>query len=288
MSKKVDIKFQYFFVKKTDSDGNYDLTKWLEKVADKTIEDRVKEFSGITGRLEDLRDKDDIYGLLFMRMDDLSNTYKVKKTKVAEHIDLDIDEYLGKSTVALYDPDKHILMIEKNRGGFSYNSIESYICLDMFNGERNIKLQPIYTGNNINTKIINKKIRKIEIRLTSLPSVYNIDNNKNFSKIINALKQYGCYTATLTFGIGRGRLDKSLDKETIIETISELKDNRSSVSSARVQLTDDEKSELIDIFDDLEHEYIRFEIPQRGEINFDDMLMKMAERYKENLRPRIR
>ena len=78
------------------------------------LPDRYKEVNGISGRLEEITQIEgtNIYALNFMRMDDVSTSYKLTKNTPAEHVDIEVGEYIAKNTVCLYDPENGIMMIQ--------------------------------------------------------------------------------------------------------------------------------------------------------------------------------
>ena len=58
-------------------------------------------------------------------------------------------------------------------------------------------------------------------------------------------------------------------------------ENREAVSSARITLSDDQKSSVFDLFDNICSDKINFEVPARGELGFKFMVGKMIEKYNE-------
>lgn len=122
--KRVTIRFQYYQLCTFDGDSYtedlYDLIGWIEKVTNLSLKERKREISGIEGRLEIVEPviNDTMYALNFMRLDVLSNTYIVKPDKRAKRVDLEENEYIGKNTVAIYDPKYSVLMLQCNRGSY--------------------------------------------------------------------------------------------------------------------------------------------------------------------------
>lgn len=287
-SKYVSIKYQYFevcsFVE--DNEYRYDFRNWISKMADKTLEERIADVNGIKGRLEDIQliFNDEYYALNFMRMDEISNTYFVYEDADAVHIDLEEGEYIGRNTVVLYDPALNVLMVQCNRGSYGVSAIESYI--NNFNHEDEMcYLRPIL--NNFNGDIRDdQKFMKIDVRFSNVRDLQV--NSRYFERIIETCNDLECLTAHIEFGLGYNR-GEELEKDTITAMIDDIRNerNRDCISSAKIVLTDDQKSNIIDLFRNIDNDIIKFSIPPRGELGFLFMADKMVERYDESSKIRI-
>ena len=99
-NKEVAIKFKYYRVCKVGENNRtekYDLMKFIESVNNKNSSDLKQTVNGTTGRIEKIiHEGITFYGLNFMRMDSISNEYKIKNDGEAEHINLEEGEYIGK------------------------------------------------------------------------------------------------------------------------------------------------------------------------------------------------
>lgn len=289
MAKYAKIKFQYFEVCCFGEDGKeelYDLKLWIEKINQQSFEERAINVRGIKCRLEDFAKKKitGFYGMRFMRLDELSNTYKIKEKSPAKHIDLDDDEYIGRSTVALYDPNLHVLMVQISRNGVSVGSIETYINLTMGadeDGEKICYLRPIL--NPLDTKGLEKRnIMKFDVRFSNIMG-YKASENPNMEKLIAVFREMYGVTAHIEVGLGRTKTT-SMDSETVSGMIKDIQNNREHISSAKIKLSDDQKSNIYDLFDNILHNYIDFRIESRKEIEFLTMLDRMIEKYREGTR----
>lgn len=283
--KRVTIKYQYYQLCTFEGDNYtedlYDLIGWMKKVTMLSLKDRIREGSGIEGRLETVLpiQNDTIYALNFMRLDILSNTYIVGENQKAKHIDLEENEYIGKNTVALYDPKYSILMLQCNRGSYGVSGIERYI--NSFNeGEDLCYIRPI--SHELSDKMLNgAPALKIDIRFANTRQ-FKTRNSRLFNKIIDACNQIECYTAHLEFGLGHNK-GQELEKETIVEAVRALRDpeNRDAISAAKLTLSDDQKSNIFDLFDNIYNDKIDFVIPARGELGFNTMINSMVYKYDE-------
>ena len=283
--KRVSIRFQYYQLCTFDGDSYtedlYDLIGWIEKVTNLSLKERKREISGIEGRLETVKPvlNDTMYALNFMRLDVLSNTYIVKPDKRAKHVDLEENEYIGKNTVAIYDPKYSVLMLQCNRGSYGVSGIESYI--DSFNDSDELcYIRPI--SYELPEKVLNDApALKLDVRFANTRQV-NVKNSRLFAKIIDACNQMECYTAHFEFGLGHNK-GEELKKDTIVEAVRVVKDpaNKDAVSAARLTLSDDQKSNVFDLIDNIYDDKIDFTVPARGELGFKTMKDSMIEKYDE-------
>lgn len=283
--KRVSIRFQYYQLCTFDGDSYtedlYDLIGWIEKVTNLSLKERKREISGIEGRLETVKPvlNGTMYALNFMRLDVLSNTYIVKPDKRAKHVDLEENEYIGKNTVAIYDPKYSVLMLQCNRGSYGVSGIESYI--NSFNDSDELcYIRPI--SYELPEKVLNDApALKIDVRFANTRQV-KVKNSRLFTKIIDACNQMECYTAHFEFGLGHNK-GEELKKDTIVEAVRVVKDpaNKDAVSAARLTLSDDQKSNVFDLIDNIYDDKIDFTVPARGELGFKAMTKSMIEKYDE-------
>lgn len=290
--KRVTIKYQYYRLCTIKGDETtevpFDLRYWIEQLQRIELEDRIREINDISGRLEDIAlVKDEFYVLNFMRMDVISNTYILAPDTRARHVDLDENEYIGKNTVLLYDPRFHIAMVQCNRGSYGAIALQNYINSFICDGNL-CHFRPVeYDYDRVDKN--NKRVLKLDIRFANTRNLVSRDSAA-FERIIDACNQTECRTAHLELGLGRSysRTDE-LEPETIQGIICEIRreDNRGRISSAFVTLSDDQKSEVFNLMQNILNDKINYEVPPRGELAFGLMSKRMAERYHEQTRARI-
>lgn len=275
--KKKSIKFTYYEVVSLVNENEvlYDLLNWLYKISGITIENRIRLINGVQGRLEDVKIiGNDFYALNFMRLDEASDAYKVKESNKAQHIDLDDDEYLGRNTVALYDPKKHIILIQNNRGSYSANAIQNYI-----NGTNDGDIcyfKPMIDAFDVN-RCKNGRIKRL-IATCSAVNDFRPENSKNFERLITSCRELGGYTFHIDIGIGYGK-DKALNNQSVYEDVNVLLQNRNCLSTAKVELADDEISGVFDLFDNLHIGKFDIMVPDRGELDFLHLAKNMYTIY---------
>ena len=276
--KKVPIKFQYFEVKYADDISKvYDLQNWIKKIVPLTLGQRIKEVNGIQGRVEKIDFcVGEYYALNFMRMEVISNTYIVQEDAEATHVDLNDDEYIGKNTVALYDPKYNVLMVQCNRGSYGVPAIENYINEFQPDSDK-ICLCPIL--NNIDGILRdNQKVMKIDVRFSDVRNLRA--DGKFFEGVVNTFEEAECLTAHIELGMGYDRKGE-MSKETISAFICELKKNKKVVRSAKITLSEDQKSSFYDLLENIDHDILYFTCPERGELTFRQMIDRMVQQYDD-------
>lgn len=286
-SKKVAIKFKYYRVKRIINENrteNYDLQKFIQLVQAKEKPELKKFINGTSGRIEKIINNENFYGLNFIRMDSISNEYKIKDNGEAEHIDLEDEEYIGKNTVAMYDSLNHVLMIQSNRGGFTDAAIQNYINSWEEELRTRIVLTPLV--NNVDRNAIRRNaIRRLEIAIEDV-SLCSPRHSVNFMGINNSMKNIGNKTAYIKLGVGKAK-NLKLDDDEVLNIYDDVVENSNAIKSAKAAIVENGKSSLIDLLENLEHSFIEFTIEERGELKFTDMFNEMIKVYKDSVRKRV-
>ena len=291
MAKHIKIKCRYYQVRAVVngevSVNTYDLRPWIDIMNGKLYTERKRILNGVMGRLEEQVqfENEEYYAFNFMRMDEFSSSYKTKDDAAAEHIDIDVidDEYIAKNTVAFYDPEKSILMIQCNRGGYSESSIQNYI--NSFFQEQRCCLLPIFE--NIDVFSDANEYMKLDVRMGNL-SEFVPTRNSCFESLIQAFRQLDGLTAhecgysipnyIVEIGLGHNRT-KRLNGEQVRVALADLNNNRGCVSSAKVKLTDDQITGVYDLFDHIGHDEMECTIDEHGEIGFEYLAQRMYDTY---------
>ena len=280
-ARRVKAKYLYYQVcclsENTGEEELFDLLEWINSFALRPIENRALEVNGVRGRLERTMPVSNygFYALSFMRMDELSDTYTMKNAAQAKHVDLDSDEYIGKRTTALYDPATHIFMIQNNRGGLSSMYIESFINQSDVCEEK-CYLRPILSRATLDA-MLRKGVDKIDIRFSNVRTCIP-EQSDDFEKVVEAFKNLEGITAHIEVGLGSTR-QPELNRETVSYFLHDIARNQHSISRARIALNDDQKGDLIDLFKNVEHDWIDYVLRPRGEIAFEEAANNMTEKY---------
>lgn len=275
--KKKHIKFTYYEVvtQENDKEVLYDLSNWLDIITQKPIETRKETIGAVQGRLEAVAIiEKNFYALNFMRLDEASDAYKVKEDEKAEHIDLAEDEYLGRNTVAVYDVEKHVILIQNNRGSYSANAIQNYI--NETNNGTICFFKPIIDNFDVN-RCKKGAIKKIYVGCSAAKQ-FDADGSRAFEHIIESCDELGGYTFYVEIGIGRGK-GKQLNNQNVYEAVNTLLRNRGCLSTAQVSLSDDKADDVYELFDNLHVGKFDLIIPERGELDYMKIAMNMHYQY---------
>ena len=278
--RRANIRFQYYEVCCLEGDQKteqlFPLEVWIDQMERTPLEHRIRDEVSIKGRLDDigLTRPSEYYGLNFMRMDEVSDAYKVKENAQARHIDLDPDEYMGRSTAAIYDSTRHILMIQRNRGGYGTSSIQTYINSTSEVGL--CYLRPILNMLQVEACIRNR-VARVDVRFANIRG-FRAGKSEVFERIVDAMNETEGITAHIEIGMGYAR-SESLNRDTICQIVEDIRDNRDNISSAKIVLDDDVKTAIFDLFENAEGDNITFTLPARGELGFEVRINDMDGKY---------
>lgn len=281
MARRVKITCRFFRVKKyTEGAGSkkdelFDLRDWLYKIKDFELKEKVKPIGQEKGRLDACKHQEDFFAFNFIKMEEYSSMYIVGEGKTARHVDISVedDEYIGKNTVALYDARKGIIMVMNNRGGFSANTITSYI--NSFYDEPVCVLEPIRENKNYNSP--HSKYGKITIKISSVkdfePSV-----GVPYEQALRAAEEMNAETFSFEFNVGRKK-NTYLDANVVRTIISDAFSNMGAVSIAQVRMTDEEGTALYNLFENVMCNVFTMRSDEKGEISFELIAKKMIDEY---------
>lgn len=282
MSKTVKIKCRYYQVREFvngDITANiYDLRPWIADMSTKSFSDRCKEENTVKGRVEDIAQlgETEMYGLNFMRMDEISTSYILKETDPAEHIDLEDGEYIAKNTVCLYDAEAGIIMIQCNRGGYNEKTIQSYV--NMFLGDQQCCLMPILEEVNFTKQ--DTEYLKLDVRLANFKEFEPMAGSP-MEQILEGMNRLDGINAHVELSLGSFK-NARLNAPEVRSVIADLTNNRGCVSSAKIKLSDDRMSGVYDLFDNLCEDEIVCQINQNGGIAFGELAHNMNNVYNIN------
>lgn len=281
MATTVKIICKYFQLREyRDNDitkNTYNLISWLGNMNSLSLQERFANINNVEGRLEEIgkMGESNIYALNFMRTDNVSTSYKVKRNTPAEHIDIEVGEYIAKNTVCIYDSINDIIMIQNNRGGYTDSSIENYI--NNFLGEKRCILLPIRER----IDIINQKneYMKIDVRFANIRE-YQPISGSCFEEIVAGVNRTDGITAHIEISLGNRRKSR-LNKNEVRKTIEDLQQNMGCISSAKIKFSDDQVSGIYDLFDNMCKDDVLVSISEadKGCIKFETLANKMLLKY---------
>lgn len=286
--KNIPVKFLYFFVMDFEGTKKCDLSPWINAICSRGLEDRLCDVMDTKGRLEDICSMENAQyiALNFMRMDENCNSYIVPQQRKAKHIDLEDDQYMGKNTVALYDPKRCVLLVQCNKGGFSVGMIENYINNNLGEDQQFYRLVPVVSKIN---GIFQKNKRKLILTVADLRKINRETCRSDvFERIVSAGEDTGAVTAKIEFGMGY-EYWHSLDNETMALLTEDVKEeyHRGTIKKAQFVIKDEERTAVYDLFENFEHDIVHCPVRPRQELTFYQVADKIAKRYEGSGRIRI-
>ena len=280
----VSLRITYYRCLSENGDARYDLSPILTIINNSPLGNREITIRGIKGRLEKLKAVDDfphLYAFCFMRMDNMSDAYRVKAYQEAEHLDLEEDEYLGTSTFGVYDAARSALVIQTNRGGLSSGLMQCY-----FNefAEERCWFQPLVNTEDMKLLIDSSASRAIEITLCDVSAAY-VTKSKEFEGIVQSAHQLGGKTCTLRVSVGRER-NRQLNRVSLSTFLSDLFENAAYVSNAKISLKRNNgqaNQEDLNLFTPLIRDVVSVPVNIGKEINFDEAVKAIAKCYTDRM-----
>lgn len=105
---------------------------------------------------------------------------------------------------------------------------------------------------------------------------------KSLSKLLNPFKTFGGISGSIKIGLSKTKYD-TLNKDKANELVDELNSNKRYVRSAKVKIREEEDSDvaIIDLFDDVVHDFIEFSINIRSSLTYESAIYKMESYHKE-------
>ncbi len=284
MARTVKITCRYFWVKKYSEVGNkgeqslFDLRKWFNKIGNLGLKEKVKPIGNEKGRLDVCKNRNNYWALNFIKLEDYSSMYIVGEGSNARHVDISVenDEYIGKNTVALYDEKRAIMMVMSNRGGFSPNTITTYI--NSFYDEPVCVLEPVKENKDFKNPY--SKYGKITVKISSV-NEFVPSKGAPYEHALEAAAEMNAETFSFEFNVGRKK-NKYLDANMVRTIISDAFSNMGAVSIAQVRMTDEEGTALYSLFENVTYNVISMNADEKGEIPFEKIAEKMMEEYSKS------
>lgn len=294
---KRTIKYQYYQIlmvhreqegrkKKDVIDGCFKFPDWAKSMRNQKMIKTAIKFGTAMARIEEcsVRKGEGIWGLRIMKLRDTNIPAKAKDNEAAKAIELEEGEYIGEDLFVIYDYHTGIAMIQQNRLSLGISRIEEFLqytyntYTDSENTSR-ISIEPILEFDRVNQFAGNYK--QLEISFANLND-YTAEGDTALSTIIKPFKNMYGITGTIKVGLGRTKND-TLNRTEIVSLVGELESNKRFVRSAKIKLQEEEDAdvEIIDLFEEICHDFITFEIEERTLLSYEYAIAKMRQSYKE-------
>jgi hypothetical protein len=268
------------------TDKLFNLEKVINIADSKTLEDITLKYYQEEARLDKIKfDSSSGYWFLnFVRLRQTKIPSKAERNKPAVPIKLAFNEYIGEDVTALYDVTNHILALQRNRDSLSATGIESYLS-ELYNSPNyDIYLRPIKPMD-LDERLNDAKIfRKLTMRFADIPKGnFRGDRNSSFYQLIKYFGSFSAQTAVLSVSLGHKR-KKSLDSETIHETLNILKDNFGLIDAAELSVKSSEVDpvDTIDLFTDKSHDFVSIKVEKLETIDYLDLANEILLKYAKS------
>lgn len=280
---KRNVRYQYYKIVLLHKDENgewkvksdFNMADWFAQINENGLMQRKIELQDCIATIERITLDNTIYTARMFKLRDYNVPSKVKDGEASQEIPLEEDEYIGEDITLLYDRENGVCMFQSNRMSLSVNRVAEWINKDI---EENymVSFRPIIRKPTKNT-FTGKQIRTINV---TFANVEESTTQRSLGEIIKGIKKFDGVTGQISIGVGRKK-DKGLNQENTLDLIEALNNNREIVSSAKVKIRDGDQArvEIVDLFDDVLHDFITYDILYKKPLDFEQAKIKMFERY---------
>ena len=262
----------------------FDLVEVISKIKKDDLLMKSIELDGLLARVDKISHdkKHDIWGIRFMKLRDTNIPSKVKENKEAEVIPLDDDEYIGEDVTMIFEKKSGIAMIQSNRFSLNIDKIAKLMNLLYENENVIISIDPIIEVKN-DTRLKKCYYKTIDLSFANLKLWGSQDHKKlSLNSLISPVKKLGGYSGHVTIGLGHTK-ETTLDRTATQELVNEIKGNKKFFRSAKVKIKDDDDSnmEIIDLFEEVYHDFIEFILEKRKALEYKSEVKSMIQQYEK-------
>lgn len=291
MKKSKTICFDYLrtYIQRYDGETNTvieelgDLEECLQRISKMDSVDRTLKMGNDKVRIQELKKYDGLWEFLILKLrdeimpgiadDDGNYTLEI----------LEDGKYYCESTTMIYDPEKCILVMQKNRFGLQASNVE--LLFNKINIDEKIRiiLKPIINKNKINLLDKGKVYRSLEIGFANSFNEEIIQEKTNgILGTLNNFQKYKGNSVTIRIGYDkRAKKDDCLDSNLVVDTINQLYGNiEVNKLKTSIKFDDDTKAETIDLLDDRIYDRENFEYNKENPITHERIVNTLRLLYK--------
>lgn len=291
MKKSKVICFDYLrtYIQRYDGETNTvieelgDLEECLQRISKMDSVDRTLKMGNDKVRIQELKKYDGLWEFLILKLrdeimpgiadDDGNYTLKI----------LEDGKYYCESITMIYDSEKCILVMQKNRFRLQASNVE--ILFNKINIDKKIRiiLKPIINKNKINLLDKGKVYRSLEIGFANSFNEENIQEKTNgILGTLNNFQKYKGNSVTIRIGYDkRAKKDDCLDSNLVVDTINQLYGNiEVNKLKTSIKFDDDTKAETIDLLDDRIYDRENFEYNKENPITHERIVNTLRLLYK--------
>lgn len=193
---------------------------------------------------------------------------------------------LEKSTLALYDAGNSVLMIQSNRGGFSYNNILGYINAFPFVEEK-CCFVPLMDSQELE-QILREggRVTRFNVSFADVRAC-SAAGSREFERMQAFATGLGGITAEFTLGMGYSRRE-CMNSSGIMSFVHAIGENLGLVRKATVKvITGNEdqtlQDNIYDIIPSIIHAELDVPLDARKELNFQETANRMVLKYNDTM-----
>lgn len=291
MKKSKAICFDYLrtYIQRYDGETNTvieelgDLEECLQRISKMDSVDRTLKMGNDKVRIQELKKYDGLWEFLILKLrDEIMPGIADDNGNYTLEI-LEDGKYYCESTTMIYDPEKCIVVMQKNRFGLQASNVE--LLFNKINIDEKIRiiLKPIINKNKINLLDKDKVYRSLEIGFANSFNEENIQEKTNgILGTLNNFQKYKGNSVTIRIGYDkRAKKDDCLDSNLVVDTINQLYGNiEVNKLKTSIKFDDDTKAETIDLLDDRIYDRENFEYNKENPITHERIVNTLRLLYK--------
>ena len=291
MKKSKAICFDYLrtYIQRYDGETNTvieelgDLEECLQRISKMDSVDRTLKMGNDKVRIQELKKYDGLWEFLILKLrDEIMPGIADDNGNYTLEI-LEDGKYYCESTTMIYDPEKCILVMQKNRFGLQASNVELLFNKINIDEKITIILKPIINKNKINLLDKDKVYRSLEIGFANSFNEENIQEKTNgILGTLNNFQKYKGNSVTIRIGYDkRAKKDDCLDSNLVVDTINQLYGNiEVNKLKTSMKFEDDTKAEIIDLLDDRIYDRENFEYNKENPITHERIVNTLRLLYK--------
>ena len=260
-----------------------DLEECLQRISKMDSVDRTLSMGNDKVRIQELKKYDGLWEFLILKLrDEIMPGIADDNGNYTLEI-LEDGKYYCESTTMIYDPEKCIVVMQKNRFGLQASNVELLFNKINIDEKIGIILKPIINKNKINLLDKDKVYRSLEIGFANSFNEENIQEKTNgILGTLNNFQKYKGNSVTIRIGYDkRAKKDDCLDSNLVVDTINQLYGNiEINKLKTSIKFDDDTKAETIDLLDDRIYDRENFEYNKENPITHERIVNTLRLLYK--------
>ena len=199
-----------------------------------------------------------------------------KEKHDAENIELGEDESLGENLFMLYDNDTGIAMIQSTRTSLGIGKLEMLFTTIWNVENERIKIKPILDKDSLD-QIGRKRCKVVEVGFANIERDLS-ENHNSLGRLLSIYRILQGTSGQVRISLGRSRRDDTLNIDEV-QSFLESALEESCVTSAGMQIIDNDEDRWINLFDEICYDFIEMQLEDRKSIDFKKITGRMLGCY---------